>query len=51
MTTPIVNLSVYNLDWEKQFEYERKRIVFKEAMKEACIWLNLKCLRKLISSS
>lgn len=27
MTKPIVNLSEYNPDWEKQFEYERNRIV------------------------
>ncbi|WP_080846278.1 GrpB family protein [Cytobacillus gottheilii] len=27
MTKPIVNLSDYNLNWEKQFEYEKKRIV------------------------
>lgn len=40
MTTPIVNLSVYNLDWEKQFEYERKRIVCKESNEGAGIWLN-----------
>ncbi|MFC5734911.1 GrpB family protein [Cytobacillus gottheilii] len=27
MTKPIVNLSYYNLNWETQFEYEKKRIV------------------------
>jgi hypothetical protein len=27
MTQPIVCLSDYNLNWENEFEYERKRIV------------------------
>lgn len=27
MRKPIVNLSDYNLNWEKEFEYEKKRIV------------------------